>query len=170
MTHTLVGVGLSLSSWEGVDAVPDVSRLGCSSTTSGSGSATSVSSSSAVRLGKTTGCSSDPPTMGCPPLSASKIIMAANELATASQCSDGDGVNGGRPRAKYFYHGHNFSSGLYRYPHCRAKVPAGCDRRMNSWIALRVFTQYDFTSLNTLSCESGVRLEVESPPQVRCRN
>ena len=100
MTHTLVGVGLSLSSWADLAAVRDVSRPDWSSITSGPGSATSVSSSSAVGLGKTTGCSSDPPTMGCPPLSASKIIMTANELATAFESSDGDGVNRGRPRAK----------------------------------------------------------------------
>ena len=83
MTHTLVGVGLSLSSWADLAAVRDVSRPDWYSITSGLGSATSVSSSSAVGPGKTTGCSSDPPTMGCPPLSASKIIMTANELATA---------------------------------------------------------------------------------------
>jgi len=107
-------------------------------------------------LANTTGCSNDPPTMGCPPLSASKIIIAANESATRFQRSDGGEVDGGRPRAKNFYHGHDLFSRFYRYGHCRTKVPDGCNQRMNSWIALRVFTQYDFSSFNTLPCESRI--------------
>src|SRR6476660_7610937 len=110
MIHTRRGVGRSLGNGESVATFATVSVFVARSTVARAGMevakvllvvvATAAGSVVASRRGRTTGLVSGPPTSGCPPSAASKIISEAKDLAislspsiTADPIAHGFGEN-----------------------------------------------------------------------------